>query len=593
MKHLLESLAAVAILVGAGLAIGSETTAAGTASLKFGMGADSIAAQTAAGVKPDYGTFWIGPWTINSWGGPDAHLDQMRSAGVTPAIHFYYWGDDITPSCIENGCWSSLHNAQKDKAHWQVLAQQLVDHLNTKMQGKPVLILVETEFNKGGASTYEPLDGYLAEKANFFHREYPAARVVVPFGNWDSGNWGNFDRFAAASDAIGLQGMRASTKNSLTSYMGLYDATLTGTKKLQTLFGKPVILDDLALSSYPEPEYLQYQKDAIGKFFTGLPALKASGVEAIIYRSWLDAPNMNLANYFGEAERHWGFQHASSKGGAIKPAAQVWVDGVKAERGPPNQAPTASFVAAVSALTVSVDASASSDPEGKPLTYAWTFGDGASATGRTASHAYAAGGSYVVRLTVRDGLLDSSATKTVTVAPPPFTATFAPTGGINEWWVEVKVTASSPPTKVQAQANGGAWQTLAKTSYGTWAKSFNVPKGSSVVFKATSATGATVTSPAFQWIGPSPTPTSTSTSFAATFTPKGTTNNWWVETAVKSSETIAKVEAREDGGAWTVLPKNSWGLYSKSLHIEEGHKVQFRATSSSGATAISGSYTWS
>jgi len=40
----------------------------------------------------------------------------MQNAGVTPALHFYYWGDDISPSCVENGCWSTLHNAQKTRA---------------------------------------------------------------------------------------------------------------------------------------------------------------------------------------------------------------------------------------------------------------------------------------------------------------------------------------------------------------------------------------------------------------------------------------------------------------------------------------------
>ncbi len=68
--------------------------------------------------------------------------------------------------------------------------------------------------------------------------------------------------------------------------------------------------------------------------------------------------------------------------------------------------PVASFVTSpakplVGAL-VSFDASASSDPDGAALTFGWTFGDGNSGTGMTATHAYAAFGTYSIVLTVTD-----------------------------------------------------------------------------------------------------------------------------------------------------------------------------------------------
>ncbi|WP_123380363.1 LamG-like jellyroll fold domain-containing protein, partial [Pseudokineococcus lusitanus] len=70
-------------------------------------------------------------------------------------------------------------------------------------------------------------------------------------------------------------------------------------------------------------------------------------------------------------------------------------------RRPVDAVPTASFTARADGLAVAVDAAASSDPEG-PVTYAWTFGDGATATGVTASHTYRSGGSYEVALVVTD-----------------------------------------------------------------------------------------------------------------------------------------------------------------------------------------------
>lgn len=68
-----------------------------------------------------------------------------------------------------------------------------------------------------------------------------------------------------------------------------------------------------------------------------------------------------------------------------------------------NGAPTASFTAACDGLACDVDASASSDPEGSPLTYSWDFGDGATGTGQTASHTYTSAGTRTVTLTVSDG----------------------------------------------------------------------------------------------------------------------------------------------------------------------------------------------
>lgn len=53
-------------------------------------------------------------------------------------------------------------------------------------------------------------------------------------------------------------------------------------------------------------------------------------------------------------------------------------------------------------LTVRVSGAASSANRGAIASYAWTFGDGSSASGATAEHVYAAVGPYTVTLTVTD-----------------------------------------------------------------------------------------------------------------------------------------------------------------------------------------------
>jgi PKD repeat protein len=79
----------------------------------------------------------------------------------------------------------------------------------------------------------------------------------------------------------------------------------------------------------------------------------------------------------------------------------------------PNAAPTAAFTATPADLIVAVDGSGSTDTDGRVAAHAWEFGDGGTGTGATASHTYAAAGTYQVRLTVTD---DKGATGTVTKA---------------------------------------------------------------------------------------------------------------------------------------------------------------------------------
>ncbi len=88
------------------------------------------------------------------------------------------------------------------------------------------------------------------------------------------------------------------------------------------------------------------------------------------------------------------------------------------EAAPPtgNQPPVANAGADQTALvgeTVSFDGSGSFDPDGTIVSYAWDFGDGATGTGETTTHAYSTAGTYTVTLTVTD---DEGATGTDTAS---------------------------------------------------------------------------------------------------------------------------------------------------------------------------------
>ncbi|MHB8633282.1 MAG: hypothetical protein ACYDBQ_04840 [Thermoplasmatota archaeon] len=567
---------------------------AASAPVRFGMDADSVAQQSAAGAAPDYGTLWIGPWTLSSgWGGPDAQLDTLRAQGVTPAIQFYYWGDDISQACITNGCWSTLTNSWKDQAGWQSLAQGLVDNLNAHLGGKPALVLVETEFNKAGVATYAPLDGLLADKAAFLHANYPAAQVVMPLGNWDSADWGTWSRFAAASDAIGLQGLRGSTHDSVTDTVGLYDALLAGSQTLHTLYGKPLVLQDIAVSSYPEPAWLATQASSLDRILSNLPTLKALGLTTILYRSWQDTPSMDTANYYGEAERHWGLSWATN--GTGKPAAAMWVAAVQRERSSAVAAPApaasapppplvARFAPAPSANAWWVETAATgSNPIAsvQAIVTGQTHPLAATAWGTWAASFNAPAGSQVVfQATDRYG--QHALSSPFRWLSAPFNATFTPTASVNAWWVEASVVATAAPTAVAASVDGGPWSPLSPTSWGTWAASLPSPAGSHVRFQATDAAGDVSTSLPFVWQG-SP--------LVVTFTPRATTNPWWIETAVTANQPLTLVQASLNGGAWTVLPKDAWGTYAQSLHAPAGSQIVFRA-STGAASVTSQPYGW-
>jgi len=92
-----------------------------------------------------------------------------------------------------------------------------------------------------------------------------------------------------------------------------------------------------------------------------------------------------------------------------------------------NQAPvvrfTASLLSGTSPLTVAFDASESTDPDGRIISYKWDFGDGDSATGVTTTHTFTATVAtiFTVTLMVTDddsGVTTRSQSIEVRVGPP-------------------------------------------------------------------------------------------------------------------------------------------------------------------------------
>jgi expansin (peptidoglycan-binding protein) len=558
-------------------------------------------------VKPDYATYWVGPWTLESgWGGPNDYFEYAQSHDVTPAVHLYYWGDDISPECVENGCWSELHDTNKSREEWQSLTQQLVDNLWKTMDGDPVVIFLETEFNQNGAGTSEAVDGYLAEKATFIQNNYPAAEVVLPFGNWRSWDWHTFDRAAQAADYVGLQGMRGSTQNSWDSYHDLYEETLEGSEKLQSVFDQPIFLQDIALSSYPDWE--QAQADELRDFFAGMDELKAAGVEAMVYRSWFDSTHADTNNYYGEAERHWGLVNTDT--GDWKPAADVWVEGVQAERadetsGSADTPDDWSVVFTPESQDdnwwLEVDAEAHPDPAQVEVRI--DGGDWQQLERQDWGHWATStevrdGASVEFRATSPEG--QQAYSSTYTWGDPDeavdntggYEVEFSPVSQDNKWWLEVSTDAHPEVTRAEARVDGGEWFDLDKQDWGHWATSTEVPDGSSVEFRATNADGQTATSSTYTWGNPDA--VTDTEDYDVNFSAVSQENNWWVEVSTDAypDPEPAQVEVRIDEGDWQQLERQDWGHWATSIEVRDGASVEFRATSPEGQQAYSSTYTW-
>ncbi|MFJ6549394.1 PKD domain-containing protein [Microbacterium sp. NPDC091676] len=84
-----------------------------------------------------------------------------------------------------------------------------------------------------------------------------------------------------------------------------------------------------------------------------------------------------------------------------------------------NTPPTASFPLSASGLTVSADASASTDADGTIRSYRWDWGDGTTGEGASTTHTYATPGTRTVTLTVTDDVGGSTTTTREAVMAEP------------------------------------------------------------------------------------------------------------------------------------------------------------------------------
>lgn len=322
------------ILTLAGMSLAPASLAFADTPMRFGVDAASASKAIALGLPVTYGSLWAGAWNQRwGWDGIRTQLEAAKASGVTPVLQWWYWGDDISPDCVEHGCWDARQGVRKDKATWYRLSNELADLVVATMGSGNAVVIIETEFNKNGIETYEPFDAYLAEHVRIFHdRRFP---VVVSFGNWGESAWSNFGRATAAADMLGTEVLQSSIHEAST-YLSGVDMLISAARRLGTLFRKPCFVTDFAFSSYPEPSYGYYQDTMVKTVFARMAELKAAGVSGMVWRMLSDDPTFDTSNYHGMAERSWGLLQAD---GTPKLAFRAFVNGMMDEQSSP--APTA------------------------------------------------------------------------------------------------------------------------------------------------------------------------------------------------------------------------------------------------------------
>jgi hypothetical protein len=323
----LYSLVRTTVLTGFVAAL-TVLTATAQEAIKFGIDVASAGKTADKSLPMTYASIWAGSWIQKSgWGGIETQLKSAKANGLVPVIQWWYWGDDINPKAVEDGCWDARQAVRKDKATWYRLSNELAERIVRVMgPDSQALVVVEPEFNKNGIETYQPFDAMLAEQVDIFHKK-GNIKVGIGVGNWAREYWSTFAGAVAKSDFVGAQLLQSSIRDAAT-YLNAVDTLITGAGYLQGNFDKPCLIIDLALSSYPQAKYEGYQAAVVKELFARLPELKKVGVRGVIWRQLTDDPKFDTSNYHGVAERFWGLLNAD---GTPKAAFEQFVHGIQAE----------------------------------------------------------------------------------------------------------------------------------------------------------------------------------------------------------------------------------------------------------------------
>ena len=329
------------------------------------------------------------------------------------------------------------------------------------------------------------LDTYSLE--TWFRTTTTAGGKLIGFGSQQNGWSGNYDRHVYLEPDGRLQfGTWSGQMNLATSERTYNDGSWHHVVATQGGDGMRLYVDGVVVGtnganrSDPFSGYWRVGGDS---GWSGSGYVQGEIDEAAVYATQLDEATVKAHHDLGAA--------------ATTPPV---------EEPAPNQAPTAAFTATTADLAVSLDASASTDPDGAVASVAWDLGDGGTATGTTVQHAYREAGTYRVTATVTDDRgATGTTTQEVTVRAPRVNAapTAAFTTTVDGLGVAVDGSGSTDPDGAVASwawtfGDGGtatgATATHAYAAAGTFTVTLTVTDGEGAT--ASTTRDVTVTAPA-------------------------------------------------------------------------------------------------
>lgn len=135
----------------------------------------------------------------------------------------------------------------------------------------------------------------------------------------------------------------------------------------------------------------------------------------------------------------------------------------------PTAVLTATPVTGTAPLVVNFSSAGSADADGTISAIDWTFGDGTSASGATASHTYSTAGSYTAQLRVTDNAgLSATRSVTITVNPPVATPQMGVSNIamllVSNWTVASVNVKDAHGNPVAGAVVSGAWSNLTASS---------------------------------------------------------------------------------------------------------------------------------